>query len=453
MSLPGFVCVAGRTVRPGWRMRPRAVPLPFVLVVVAGCGGQTGEATSQPVPRVASTASVATSAAVAPPAMPQPDAVKVGLERLDSPAGRSLTNMRVGLIANAASVTRTGQSAFKAMQAHGIHVVRMFAAEHGLSGAHGAGEPAGRGGSASAIPVVSLYEPGHMKPTAADLRGLDALVYDLQDAGVRFFTYVSTMIYAQQAAASAGIRFVVLDRPNPLGGDRVAGPVADLPDSFVSVAPGPLVHGLTAGEMARLVQRRSHPRGDLLVVPMEGWRRSMTWADTGRRWVRPSPSLRSAQAALLYPGTALLEGTTATEGRGTAAPFRIIGAPWAKVRPLLSAASVPGVDASSRSFTPRPTASVPEPKFSGQRCSGIAIQVTDDSTNTFALGLRLLHALRAQPGFQWLGGGRNFDTLVGTRRVRRALDRGASVKAILAAESADIAAWRRVREAALLYSG
>jgi uncharacterized protein YbbC (DUF1343 family) len=268
---------------------------------------------------------------------------------------------------------------------------------------------------------------------------------------VRFFTYVSTMIYAQQAAAEAGIQFVVLDRPNPLGGNRVAGPVADLPDSFVSVAPGPLVHGLTAGEMARLVRSRSNPGGDLLVVPMEGWRRGMTWADTGRRWVRPSPSLRSAQAALLYPGTALLEGTTATEGRGTAAPFRVIGAPWAKVRPLLSAASVPGVSASARSFTPRPTASVAKPKFSGTRCSGIAIRVTGDDTDTFALGLRLLHALRTQAGFAWLNGGDNLDTLVGTRRVRRALDRGASVEAILASERAGIAEWRRVREPALLY--
>ena len=451
MSVLGFMAAAARTVRPRRRIRHHALFPTLVLAVVAGCGGQTGEASSQPAPRVASTVSVSTPAAVAPPAVPPPDVVKVGLERLDSPEGRSLRGMRVGLIANAASVTMTGRPASKAMQAHGVHVVRLFAAEHGLSAAYGAGEPAGGGGSAASIPVVSLYEPGHLQPTAADLRGLDALVYDLQDAGVRFFTYVSTMIYAQQAAASAGIRFVVLDRPNPLGGDRVAGPVADLPDSFVSVAPGPLVHGLTAGEMARLVQRRSHPRGDLVVVPMEGWRREMTWADTGRRWVRPSPSLRSAQAALLYPGTALLEGTTATEGRGTVAPFQIIGAPWAKVRALLAAASVPGADASSRSFTPRPTASVPEPKFSGQRCAGVAIQVTDDSTNTFALGLRLLHALRTQPGFRWLGGGSNFDTLLGTRRVRRALDRGVSVRAILVAQSADIAAWRRVREPALLY--
>lgn len=447
MSVLGLPRAVARVVR----VRSSAVVPPVVLAVVAGCGGETGVATTQPASTAMSAASV--SMAVAPPVPSPSRAVKVGLERLDAPEARPLKKMRIGLIANAASVTSTGEPGLAVMQAHGIHVVRLFAPEHGLSAIHGAGDPVGRGGAASAIPVVSLYEPGHLRPTAADLRGLDALVYDLQDAGARFFTYVSTMIYAQQAAASAGIRFVVLDRPNPLGGNRVAGPVADLPKSFVSVAPGPLVHGLTAGEMARLVQRRSNPRGDLLVVPMEGWRRSMTWADTGRRWVRPSPSLRSAQAALLYPGTALLEGTTATEGRGTAAPFRIIGAPWADVRSLLTAASGPGVDASSRSFTPRPTAAVPEPKFSGQRCAGIAIRVIDDRADAFALGLRLLRALRGRPGFRWLGGGRNLDTLVGTRRIRRALDRGASVETIIAAERADIAAWRREREPALLYGG
>ena len=392
-------------------------------------------------------------AAASPAAAPATPVVRVGLERLDSVQARELRGRRVGLIANAASVTADGRSSLEVMRAHGIRVVRLFAAEHGLSAAESGGEPASgrRGGSAPR--VVSLYEPGHLKPTREDLRGLDALVYDMQDAGVRFYTYVSTMIYAQRAAAAADVRFVVLDRPNPLGGDRVAGPLADLPESFVSVAPGPLVHGLTAGEMARYVQRRSSPRGRLLVVPMEGWRRGMTWADTGRRWVAPSPSLRSAQAALLYPGTGLLEGANATEGRGTAAPFRIIGAPWARVGPLLAASSLPGVRATARSFTPRPTRSVAQPKFSGRRCSGVALEVTGGGVDTFELGLRLLGALRAQRGFAWRQGGASFDTLVGTRRLRRAIDRGASVAAILDAQRAGVDTWRRTRAPALLYAG
>ena len=404
----------------------------------AACGGAGSATTTPAAPAVGRAASAPDPALEA--------AVKVGLERLDAPEAAVLKGKRVGLIANGASVTSDGTPSARALRAHGIRVVRLFAAEHGLSGRLARGERVqGR------ADVVSLYEPGHRQPTRADLRGLDALVYDMQDAGVRFFTYVSTMIYAQRAAAAAGVTFVVLDRPNPLGGDLVAGPVADLPDTILSVAPGPLVHGLTAGEMARLVRQRSSPRGKLVVVPMEGWRRDMAWEDTGRRWVAPSPSLSSAQAALLYPGIALLEGTTASEGRGTGRAFRKLGAPWARVGPLLAAADVPGVQAVRSSFTPHPTRTGPNPKFNGRRCRGIALAVTGRGVDTFELGLRMLRALHSQPGFQWLLGGASIDTLVGTGRLRRALDRGASVASIVGSQQAGVAAWRRSRAPALLY--
>jgi uncharacterized protein YbbC (DUF1343 family) len=412
--------------------------LAAATATAAACGG-AGPATTTP-------AAPAVGRATPAPALAPQAAVKVGLERLDAPEAAVLKGKRVGLIANGASVTSDGTPSAQALRAHGIRVVRLFAAEHGLSGRLARGERV-RGRA----DVVSLYEPGHRRPTRADLRGLDALVYDMQDAGVRFFTYVSTMIYAQRAAAAAGVTFVVLDRPNPLGGDMVAGPVADLPDTILSVAPGPLVHGLTAGEMARLVRQRSSPRGSVVVVPMEGWRRDMTWENTGRRWVAPSPSLSSAQAALLYPGIALLEGTTASEGRGTGRAFRKLGAPWARVGPLLAAADLPGVEAVRSSFTPRPTRTGPNPKFNGRRCRGVALEVTGRGVDTFELGLRMLHALHSQPGFQWLLGGASIDTLVGTARLRRALDRGASVESIVGSQRAGVAAWRRARASALLY--
>lgn len=414
----------------------------LLACLLAGCGGgnapsSTADAGPRPV------AGQAVSAAPAPAPAPR---VTIGLERLEGPEASVLKGKRVGLIANGASVTSDGTPAAAALRAHGIRVVRLFAPEHGLSGRLARGERVkGR------ADVVSLYEPGHRKPKRADLRGLDALVYDMQDAGVRFFTYISTMIYAQRAAADAGVTFVVLDRPNPLGGDMVAGPVADLPDTILSVAPGPLVHGMTPGEMARLVQARSRPRGRLVVVPMEGWRRDMTWQDTGRRWVSPSPSLRSPQAALLYPGIALLEGTNASDGRGTGMAFRKLGAPWARVGALLRAADMPGVEAMRSSFTPRPTPTGPHPKFNGRRCRGVALEVTGDGVNTFELGLRLLRALRSQPGFAWLLGGASIDTLVGTSRLRRALDRGASAASIVASQRGGVAGWRRAREPFLLY--
>ena len=417
--------------------------LPILACLTVGCGG--GNATSSTA--AAEPPSVASRAVSAGPARAAAPAVAIGLERLDGPEASGLKGKRVGLIANGASVTSDGTPSAAALRAHGIRVVRLFAPEHGLSGRLARGERV-KGRRAD---VVSLYEPGHRKPTRTDLRGLDALVYDMQDAGVRFWTYISTMIYAQRAAAAAGVTFVVLDRPNPLGGDVVAGPVADLPDTILSVAPGPLVHGLTTGEMARLVQGRSSPRGRLVVVPMEGWRRDMTWEDTGRRWVSPSPSLRSAQAALLYPGIALLEGTNVSDGRGTGRAFRKLGAPWARVGPLLRAADVPGVEAVRSSFTPHPTPTGPHPKFNGRRCRGIALEVTGAGVNTFELGLRVLRTLRSQPGFEWLLGGASIDTLVGTRRLRRALDRGASAAAIVASQRGGVAAWRRAREPFLLY--
>src|SRR5262249_57503440 len=167
------------------------------------------------------------------------------------------------------------------------------------------------------LPVVSLYGEKN-KPSPEDLKDLAALVYDLQDGGVRFYTYISTMILALDAAADADVEFVVLDRPNPLGGERVEGPESDprdaVPASLVNTAPGPLVHGMTAGEMAQYVNGQRSKPARLTVVPMHGWKRSMTWAETGRTWVAPSPNLLSPEAALVYPRTTLLQRTNASDG-------------------------------------------------------------------------------------------------------------------------------------------
>jgi uncharacterized protein YbbC (DUF1343 family) len=356
-------------------------------------------------------------------ALAAPAPVQVGLDRVAADGGRPLRGERVGLIANGASVSAGGRRSVDVLRAHGVRVVRLFAPEHGLSGRRGAGAPV-RGGvdQRTGIPVVSLYG-AHLSPTAADLRGLDALVYDLQDAGVRFYTYESTMILAMRAAARHRVRFVVLDRPDPLGGERVEGPVADL-------------------------HARRHLRGPLSVVPMRGWRRSMTWAQTGRRWVAPSPNLRTPQAALLYPGTGLLESTTASEGRGTREPFRTVGAPWARAAPLVRAATRDGVRAVATTFTPRASRAAPAPKFAGRRCTGVRLTATDPAAPTFSLGLRLVRALQTRPGFALRPG---FDVQLGTGRVRAALRRGAPVSSILASEAAAIARWRAARRPYLLY--
>jgi uncharacterized protein YbbC (DUF1343 family) len=398
--------------------------------------------------------------------------VEVGLERVLAEKGAPLRGRRVGLLGHAASVTADGRHAIDVLRGSGVDVVRLFGPEHGLRGLAAAGETVSSGtDAASGLPVVSLYG-GRTKPTPEDLAGLDALVVDLQDAGVRFYTYASTMLLCLEAAAAAGLPVVVLDRPNPLGGTLVEGPERDkaMPFSLVSVAPGPLVHGLTLGEMAAFAAGRRTASGratadssgpgrtaplgmtGVTVVQMTGWSRGMSWAETGRPWVSPSPNLRSAEAALAYPGTCLLEATNASEGRGTGAPFLLVGAPWAKAEALAREAATPGFALEPASFTPEASPAAPEPKHQGTPCRGVRVRVTDASTaRPFALGLRLLAALRRHPEFAWVREGAWLDTLTGTTAVRAALERGDGPEAILAAQAPGIESWRRERNGFLLY--
>jgi uncharacterized protein YbbC (DUF1343 family) len=341
-----------------------------------------------------------------------------------------------------------------ALKAKGVDVVRLFAPEHGVTGAAAAGEKvADAKDDTSKLPVVSLYGEKR-KPAPADLQGLDALVFDLQDAGVRFYTYSSTMLLCLDAAAEAGLELVVLDRPNPLGGERVEGPLArrdEVPESFLNMLPGPLVHGMTLGEMARYANARRDKPAKLTVVPMRGWKRAMVWAETGRQWVPPSPNLRTPEAALAYPGTALVEALNVSEGRGTDAPFLLVGAPWVKAEAVVAAVKVPGFTLEPTTFTPAASAAAPQPKHLGKASTGVRVKVSDPHAATpYALGVHLLHALRQQEGTQWRDDGA-LDRLVGTKRLREALEKGTAPDAIVAADEADIAAWKQDRLKALLY--
>ncbi|HEX9944538.1 MAG TPA: exo-beta-N-acetylmuramidase NamZ domain-containing protein, partial [Thermoanaerobaculia bacterium] len=380
--------------------------------------------------------------------------VQVGLDRVAAGEIEALAGKRLGLIVHAASVTADGRHAVEVLRERGLSVVRLFSPEHGLRGqaAAGKGIESGRD-PASGLPVVSLYGD-RRRPQPADLEGLDALVFDLQDAGVRFYTYVSTLILALEAAADSGVDFVVLDRPNPLGGERIEGPVSAprdvVPASFLNLAPGPLVHGLTLGEMARYVNAHRERPARLTVVPMTGWTRRMTWTDTGRSWVSPSPNLRSAEAALAYPGTALLEATNVSEGRGTESSFLLLGAPWLDSSGV--ATSVPGFHLEPASFTPRASPAAPNPKYPDEECRGLRVRVTDPATaEPYRLGVTLLALLSRQPGFEWREGGDALTRLLGTPRPLQDLRAGKTVEEILATDAADHSAWRRDRRQALLY--
>jgi len=380
--------------------------------------------------------------------------VRVGLDRVAAGEDLGLEGKRLGLVVHAASVTYDGRHAIDVLREANLDVARIFTPEHGLRGQAAAGEKVASGSDPeSGLPVVSLYGD-HRKPTAGDLEGLDALLFDLQGGGVRFYTYVSTMILALEAAAEHDVEFVVLDRPNPLGGDRIEGPVSAprdvVPASFVNMAPGPMVHGLTLGEMARFVNQGLEKPAHLTVVTMEGWERWMTWVDTGRPWVSPSPNIRSPEAAIAYPGVCLLEASNVSAGRGTDHPFLYFGAPWIRASNLQVAA--PGFELEPANFTPMASPAAPEPKFLERECGGMRIWVTDPgSAESYRLGVELLVALRGLEEFEWRQDGAALTRLVGTPQLLNQLRRGLTAGQIVESDAAAHDAWRRDRASSLLY--
>jgi uncharacterized protein YbbC (DUF1343 family) len=293
-------------------------------------------------------------------------------ERLDLIAGR-----RCGLVVNHTARLSDGTHLVDALRSRGITIVRLFGPEHGVRGLAGAGESVQDGiDSATGIPVVSLYGK-IQKPTQEMLADVDLLLYDIQDVGTRFYTYISTMAYCMEAAAERKIPFVVLDRPDPLGGRLVDGPVLeDSLRSFVGVAPIPVVYGLTVGELALYLAGEGLLAGglrpDLTVVPLRGWNRSMRWEETGLAWIPPSPNLPTPSSAYVYPATCFLEATNLSEGRGTARPFNIIGAPFVApdiVQKALTALRLPGTRFDTISFIPAIS------KQKGLLCRGIVMDV------------------------------------------------------------------------------
>ena len=404
---------------------------------------------------VASALAVTAFALLLPSSVPAASTiVKVGLDRVAAEKVDQLQGKKIGLIVHAASLTADGRHAIDVFKDSKLNVVRLLTPEHGLRSRAAAGETIGHGKDpVSGLPVVSLYG-SHRKPTPEDLAGLDVLVFDLQGAGVRFYTYVSTLILCLEAAAETGLEFVVLDRPNPLGGDRIEGPVSAprslVPESFVNLAPGPLVHGLTLGEMARLVNQYLATPARLSVVTMTGWKRSMTWIDTGLTWVPPSPNLRTPASALAYPGTALLEATNVSEGRGTDSPFLILGAPWLSSKHLKLTAA--GFDFEPVVFTPTASPAAPKPKFLNQECHGVIVRVIDPTkVQPYRLGVTLLSALSSRCEFEWTRDGAALTWLLGTPRLFDDLKAGKTVDQILEADRADHEAWRENRSEALLY--
>jgi uncharacterized protein YbbC (DUF1343 family) len=307
--------------------------------------------------------------------------------------------------------------------------------------------------------VHSLYGEVR-KPTPQMLRGLDALLFDLQDVGVRVYTFVWTMALAMEACAEAGVRFVVLDRPNPIGGEAREGPVLRAGfESFVGLHPVPLRHGLTCGEMARWLNVEQRIDCDLEVIPCEGWRRVMSWSDTGLPWVMPSPNLPTPDSCVVYPGMVLLEGTNLSEGRGTTRPFELFGAPFVDAYALERSLR----DSLGAGVTMRPCHFEPTfQKHAGRMCGGGQIHVTDRRAfrpvHTAVAILAAVEAL-SPDAFAWRAPPYEYETvkppidiLWGSDALRTAIERGASADEILAGNAAELEAFTASVAPHLLYA-
>jgi len=303
-------------------------------------------------------------------------AVLTGLDVLERDGFRPLHGKRVGLITNHTSLNAAGQNAVDAFHAAGsFKLAAIFSPEHGFRGTEEGGvyienttDPA------TGAPVYSLYGKGKQRPTPEMLKDLDILVFDIQDIGARFYTYLTTMGYAMEEAAKAGLPFMVLDRPNPIGG-LVEGPVLD-PDLsfFTAYFPVPTRHGFTAGEMAQFHKDNLKLELDLTVIKMEGWRRNMFFDEAGLQWANPSPNIRDLDAEVLYPGLGCFEASNVSVGRGTDIPFHWFGAPWMKADKIvkkLKKAKLQGVKFAPLTLAPN------KDMYQGKDCPGVLISVTD----------------------------------------------------------------------------
>jgi uncharacterized protein YbbC (DUF1343 family) len=393
-------------------------------------------------------------------------ALQTGAQTLAASEFDVLNGRRVGLIVNHTARVDTAHLIDRIHRAPNVELGALFGPEHGLRGTADAGEKVADGvDDRTGAPIYSLYG-ANRQPTAAQLEELDALVFDIQDVGARFYTYISTMGLAMQAAAENDMPFIVLDRPNPLGGEYVSGFVREPEqESFVGQYPIPIAHGMTVGELARMIQGEAMLPGldalDLRIVELDGWDRMTRWLATDHEWIPPSPNLPTFETALVYAGACFFEATSASAGRGTQRPFLQLGAPWPEstsqaLVDTLNAQGLPGVTFNRASFTPQ---SIPNmassPRLEGTPLHGVRYRVTDvDTFQPVEAGVHVLHAFYQQAEAQgdtliarpeWLA------RLAGTPRLQTMLEDGASPAAIIQAWTDEVDAFRTRRQPYLLY--
>jgi uncharacterized protein YbbC (DUF1343 family)/CubicO group peptidase (beta-lactamase class C family) len=374
--------------------------------------------------------------------------VLTGIDVLQRDNFRQLAGRKIGLITNHTGKSRASENTLKLLHdAKSVQLKVLFSPEHGFEGKLDISKIGDTQDSATGLKVFSLYGETR-KPTAAMLKDIDTIVFDIQDIGARFYTYVSTMGEAMKAAAESGKRFVVLDRPNPIGGVAVAGPMLDASrESFVGFHRLPVRHGMTIGELARLFQDELKLKLDLQVIECVGWKRADAFDATGLTWVNPSPNMRNLTQAFLYPGIGLLETTNVSVGRGTDTPFEIIGAPWLDGRRLaceLDDKQIAGISFVPIQFTPTGS------KFANEHCGGINMLVTDRGQfEPLRTGFEIAAALRRLYPEKWEA--KAYDRLLGNQKTLQAVLDGKSADAILEIAREGVNDFQRRRLKYLLY--
>ncbi len=384
--------------------------------------------------------------------------IRLGLEVFLEETAEGVAGKLLGLVACPSSVDRELRSSVERLRRHpAIDLVALFGPEHGLRGEAQAGAPVATYKDAlTGLPVHSLYGDAR-RPSPDMLRGIDAIIIDLQDGGVRFYTFLATALYVMEAAAAAGCKVILLDRPAPITGNRIEGPLLDADfASFVGPYPMPIRYGMTIGEMAQLANTEYGINCELTVIPMDGWKRDMWFDDTGLPFVPSSPNLPTLDAMTLYPGTCLIEGSNLSEGRGTTKPFEYIGAPW--IDALQLADQLNDLDLEGARF--RPVYFVPTfSKYHGELCAGVHICVTDrERFQPVTMILNLLQVVIAgyPDNFAWrapwaAGSQAPIDLLSGSTALREGLDARRPLEELIASWRPGSEAFLRLRQKYLLY--
>lgn len=407
-----------------------------MALLLLGCGAADGSAVGEP------------------ELLPGPRVVRPGIDLLLSDSLHLVRGLRVGLITNPTGVDAEGTSTIDRLDRHPeVDLVTLFAPEHGLRAVAGEGQMIEDSvDPATGIPVVSLYTGAKRAPSVDDLAAIDAVLFDMQDIGARYYTYVYTMARSMTAAGEAGVPFIVLDRPNPIGG-AVQGNLLD-PEyaTFIGMYPIPMRHGMTAGELARLFRGEFGVDVDLTVVPVEGWRAADPFETTALPWIPPSPNIPDLASARHYPGSCLFEGTNLSVGRGSTHPFQQVGAPWLDgdlLAERLAEYALPGVRFEAVTFTPdAPT----DGKWAGETVFGVRLVETDpDRYDPTRAAVAALVEARRLSGSDWEWNVAHFDRLAGTDALRLGIESGGDLAALTGSWAAPLAAFETLAQPYRIY--